>query len=113
MNITDEEKLLAEIVTRFYLTDGSYEDNEKNLMQMETDSWFASPAFLSAHLHGHEVPVYPYILNERCTQFSFSSVYGGGLKDYGVSHADDLTCIFQPFPFFGNQTEAGMRIARS
>ena len=112
-NITEEEKLLAEIVTRFYLSDGSYEDNEKNLLQMLTDSWFASPAFLTAHLHGHEAPAYPYVLNERCTVFSFSFVYGGGLKDYGVSHADDLLCIFQPFPAFGNQTEAGAKVSKA
>ena len=107
INITEEEKILAEIVTQFYLSNGTYEENEKSLIEMQTDSWFASPAATSAHLHGHHASIYPYVLNERCTLFSFSFVFGGGFKDYGVSHADDLNCIFQPFPTFGNLTESG------
>ena len=90
---------------RFYLSEGSYEDNEKNLLAMATDSWFGSPAAEVVKLHTKVAPVFPYVLNERCIDLSYSTLFGGGAKDYGVSHADDLNCIFQPFPTFGGLTE--------
>ena len=112
-NVTKEEIKIVDIMKRFYLSEGSYDDNEKNLIEMETDSWFASPAAEVTKLHMKLAPVFPYILNERCTIFSFSFVYGGGFKDYGVSHADDLNCLFQPFPTFGNLTESGEKNSKA
>ena len=36
---------------RFYLSEESYDDNEKNLLAMVTDSWFGSPAAEVAQSH--------------------------------------------------------------
>ena len=58
---------------------------------MATNSVFASPVAEVAKLHEK---VFPYILNERCTDFSNSVFYGGGDKDYGVAYADDLRLYF-------------------
>ena len=99
-----EDVKIMEVMKRFYFSEGSYKDNEKNLLEMATDSWFVSPA---AEGTKNVAPVFPYVLNKRCTELSFSSLYGGGAKDYGVSHADDLNCIFQPIPQFGSLTESG------
>ena len=50
-NITEEDIRAVNVMKRFYLSEGSYEDNEKNLLAMATDSWFGSPAAEVAKLH--------------------------------------------------------------
>jgi len=106
-DVTDEDEQIVNIMKRFYLTEGSYEDNEKNLMEMSTDSWFGSPAAEVTKLHDKVAPVYPYVLNERCIESSLSLFLGGGEKDYGVSHGDDLICMFGTMPFNETMTESG------
>ena len=104
MNVSEEDVKIVNVMKRFYLSEGSYDDNEKNLIEMATDSVFASPAAEVTKLHKKVAPVFPYVLNERCTDLSFSVFYGGGDKDYGVAHADDANCIFH---LFGTLTESG------
>ena len=33
-----------DIIRRYYLINGSYDDNKNNLIELMTDSWFAGPA---------------------------------------------------------------------
>jgi len=107
-DVSEKDVSVVDLLKRFYLTNDSYEDNEKNYLEMFTDGWFGSPASQVAKHHSNVAPVFPYILNERCTQFSFSVYYGGAVdKDYGVAHADDINCIFQPYPTFDRFTEPG------
>ena len=112
-NVLEEDVSIVDVMKRFYLSEGSFSDNEKNLIEMLTDSWFASPAAQVAKLHSAVAPVFPYVLNERCADLSWSALFGAGAKDYGVSHADDLNCIFKPFPPFGSLTEAGNRTSQA
>merc|ERR1711892_5559 len=111
--ITDEKEQIVNVMKRFYLSEGSYDDNEKNLIDMATDSWFGSCAAEVSKLHQKFASVFPYILNERCSDFSFASFYGAGSKDYGVSHADDLNCLFKPAPIFGSISEAGQLTSKA
>ena len=111
--ITDEKEQIVNVMKRFYLSEGSYDDNEKNLIDMATDSWFGSCAAEVSKLHQKFASVFPYILNERCSDFSFASFYGAGSKDYGVSHADDLNCLFKPAQIFGSISEAGQLTSKA
>ena len=67
---------------RFYLSEGSYDDNEKNLLAMATDSWFGSPAAEVVKLHTKVALVFLYVLNERCIDLSYSTLFGGGAKEF-------------------------------
>jgi len=112
-NINENDVDIIDVMKRFYFSEGSYEDNENNLMEMQTDAWFGSPSAEVLKLHSKVAPVFPYVLNERCTELSWSSLFGGGDKDYGVAHADDLNCIFTPFPPFGSLTESGSMVSQA
>jgi hypothetical protein len=110
LNVSEEDVKIENVLRRFYLSNGSYDDNERNLIDMATDSVFASPAAEVAKLHKKVAPVFPYVLNQRCTDLSFSAFYEEGGKDYGVAHADDANCIFV---LFGTLTEAGNRTSQA
>ena len=47
---------IVNVMKRFYLSKGSYDDNEKNLIDRATDSVFASPVAEVAKLHEKVFP---------------------------------------------------------
>merc|ERR1712179_45506 len=107
---------IANIMKRFYLSEGSFEANMMNVIEMQTDSWFWSPSSEVTKLHSKVAPVYPYVLNERCTEISWSTFFGGGNKDFGVSHIDDVSCIFKsspPYEFIGDLTVSGSKVSQA
>ncbi|XP_077262131.1 carboxylic ester hydrolase [Temnothorax americanus] len=99
-NITNEN-LLNEISTsirNFYFGYNSIdhtEDSRIKVVNMYSDSWFN---------HGTHKAVQDFIVNRTSPVFyyyfayrgsaSFSSIFGDPVKDYGVSHADDLQYLF-------------------
>jgi len=100
-------KLMASALRRFYTTEGSYDENKWSIIEMATDAWFGSPMAEVMKHHSKVARVFPYVLNERCTDFSFSSLMGGNEEDFGVTHADDLNCVFKPYPLLGELNESG------
>jgi len=112
----EEDVNIVNIMKRFYLSEGSFEVNEKNLIEMLTDSKYGSPSAELTKLHSKVAPVFPYVLNERCTEASWSSLFVGGNKDYGVCHIDDLSCIFKaspPYEFIGNLSAQGIKVSQA
>jgi len=113
----DEEDInIANIMRRFYVSEGSFEANIMNVIEMHTDSWFWSPSAEVTKLHSKVAPVFPYVLNERCTEVSVSFFLGGENKDYGVGHIEDVSCIFKaspPYEFIGDLTVSGSKVSQA
>lgn len=85
-------------IRNFYFGYGSInhtEDSRFKVIEMYSDSWFN---------HGTHEAVQEFIINQTSPLFyyyfayrgsvSFSRIFGDPVKDYGVSHADDLQYLF-------------------
>lgn len=62
---------------------------------MYSDAWFNVGADMAVrdHLQVLSSPVYYYYFAYRGSS-SFSKIFGDEIKDYGVSHADELQYLF-------------------
>ena len=71
---SEENINIATIFRRFYFSEGNFDENEQNIMEQSTDTYFGSPAAELSKFHSKVAPVFPFVLNQRCTDFSISAL---------------------------------------
>ncbi|XP_050306615.1 venom carboxylesterase-6 [Anthonomus grandis grandis] len=83
-------------IRKFYFGNDKIDWSKKTqLIDMYTDGWFLNAVDETILLHNEYVnqPIYSYVFGHRGVA-SFTKIFGGGDKDYGVCHADDLQYLF-------------------
>ena len=113
-NVTSTERLIVS----HYLgrkQSGSFDENLPAIMELHLDAIYASPAHIVSTLHGQKAPVYNYVLNSRCANFSTASLFSAmEVTDDLVFHGDDIPCIFKPDrKVFGEQSASQAKTSRA
>lgn len=92
----DDVNEVTKRIKEFYFNNEIIDWTKKEqLINMYTDGWFLNCADETVELHRNftKSPVYYYLFAHRGVA-SFTKIFGGGDKDYGVCHADDLQYLF-------------------
>ena len=93
---------------RFYLSEGPYDDNAKNLLARVTDSWFGSPAAEVAQFHTKVASAFPYVLKKGVLISAIQHYLVEGLKTMGFLMLMILTAFFN----YSQHLEASLNLER-
>ncbi|XP_043238856.1 venom carboxylesterase-6-like isoform X1 [Amphibalanus amphitrite] len=102
--VTEDPPAMAEKIYRFYFGQNSVgEGNLERLVEVYTDRTIAACTSKEADLASAHTPVYRYVLNHMGPgRQSFAKILSailgtadGSVRDYGVSHTDDLLYLFK------------------
>ncbi|XP_043477786.1 venom carboxylesterase-6-like [Leptopilina heterotoma] len=89
-------KNVTKSIRKFYLGDRNIDESTRlEVTHMYSDAWFIIGAdnAVRDHLDVLSSPIYYYYFAYRGS-VSFSRIFGDEVRDYGVSHADDLQYLF-------------------
>ncbi|KAJ9587059.1 hypothetical protein L9F63_019347 [Diploptera punctata] len=101
-NGTSQKIEISNEIKEFYFEDKIITSNSaSSLVDMFTEGWFLRGTDLAVKLHVEtgSAAVFYYYFNYRGSK-SFSEIFGGSHRDYGVCHADDLLYLFPMYNIF-------------